>query len=165
MKAVISFRKSGKAIFLGHLDTVHIFERALQCAAMPLKYTEGFNPKPKMEFAHPLSVGITGHSEILGLELVGNPEAGEADMISNINSYLPEGFKVTRIKVFPLQQDKHKKKKTLMSVYAGSEYKLVYIDSFQKKESYSDLARILEEKTKELDCKSGLFFLQCLKKP
>ncbi len=158
MKAVIAFRKSGKGIFLGHLDTVHIFERALQCAAIPLKYTEGFNPKPKMEFAHPLSVGITGNAEILGLELTCVPPQESSGLISELNRNLPEGFEVEKIKIFPLQQDKHKKKKTLMSIYAGSEYNLTFTETSALKMSYPDLAGLLEEKAGELDVKEDYSF-------
>ena len=158
MKAVISFRKSGKGIFLGHLDTVHIFDRALQCTSIPLKYTEGFNPKPKMEFAHPLSVGITGEAEILGLELTCLPNIENELLISQLNSNLPEGFSVERIKIFSLQQDKHKKKKTLMAIYAGSEYKLSFLDDTPLKQSYHALLQILEKKVQDLDVKEDYIF-------
>ncbi len=158
IKAVISFKKVEKAIFLGHLDTVHIFERAFQCASMPVKYTEGYNPKPKMEFAHPLSVGISGEEEILGLELLDIPLRDEKELIEDLNRNLPQGFEVTRIKMFPLQEDKHKKKKTLMSIYAGSIYRLRYNNPETKQSDYISLEKKLMDKAEELNVKNDYQF-------
>jgi len=124
VKAVFSFSKKDRAIYLGHLDTMHVFERALQCSALPLQFSRGFNPKPKLEFAHPLSLGIIGEGEILGVELMKKPELTEEEILERINRSLPSGLEVRQVRIYPLQTDKHKKKKTLMGIYAGSEYRL-----------------------------------------
>ena len=156
-KAVISFAKKDQAVFLGHLDTVHVFERAFQCADLPIKYTEGYNPKPKMEFAHPLSVGITGDNEILGLELLHVPEEPAEKVLERINSFLPSGFLVNQIKVQPLQQDKSKKKRTLMGLYAGSDYVL----SLQENKSGIDAEKmlcLLNEKAIDLGVEKDYIF-------
>ena len=141
VKAVFSFEKKDQAIFLGHLDTVHIFERALQCSGLPVKFSEGFNPKPKMEFAHPLSVGITGEAEILGVELNCLPELKNEEILERINPHLPSGFRVNRLEIFPLQTDMHKKKKTLMGLYAGSKYRI----DFCSRRSEAELSSFMEK--------------------
>ena len=124
VKAVFSFSKSDRAIFLGHLDTLHVIERAFQCSGLKLMFTRGFNPKPKIEFAHPLSLGIFGEQEIMGAEMAEKPELPDSEILDSLNRYLPDGFHFNGVKFYPLQQDKHKKKKTLMGLYAGSIYRI-----------------------------------------
>ena len=140
VKAVFSFSKKDRAIFLGHLDTVHIFERALQCSGLPVRFSEGFNPKPKMEFAHPLSVGISGEAEILGVEMKIHPDLSNKEILERINPHLPSGFEVNRLEIFPLQTDMKKKKKNLMGLYAGSEYRI----DFCNRKSDDELSNFVE---------------------
>ncbi|OQY33687.1 MAG: hypothetical protein B6241_07215 [Spirochaetaceae bacterium 4572_59] len=157
VKAVFSFSKEEKAIFLGHLDVVHIFERAFQCSNLPVKFSGGFNPKPKMEFAHPLSVGITGEREILGVEFLYMPDLSEDQILESINKYLPEGFRMNGLKSYPLQQNRQTKKKTLMGIYAGSEYKLTLNETLLQS-AVESLVSKLEEKAQELDVASDYIF-------
>lgn len=49
--------------FVGHLDTVTTWERILRRAAIPLEYTQGFNPRPRIQFASALALGISSESE------------------------------------------------------------------------------------------------------
>ena len=65
----IIFSKKGSLAFISHLDLTHTFIRALKRAGIPLKYSEGFNPRPKMAFGLPLTVGTEGENEILDLSL------------------------------------------------------------------------------------------------
>ena len=52
------FERKGALSYIGHLDLKAVFERALKRAGQPLLYTQGFNPRPMLEFALPLGVGI-----------------------------------------------------------------------------------------------------------
>ena len=157
IKAVFSFKKEGKAIYLGHLDTVHVIERAIQCADLPVKFSSGYNPKPKLEFAHPLSVGISGEEEIMGVELLYTPEESEDEILKKVNEYLPEGFSLTAMASYPLQQDKNRKKKNLMSIYAGSDYILTpHNDSTLP--PGEELIQTLKEKAAEMDVASDYDF-------
>ncbi len=124
VKAVFSFSKRDQAIFLGHLDSLHVIERAFQCSGLKLMFTRGFNPKPKLEFAHPLSLGLVGEHEIMGAEMHEKPELPDNEILERLNRFLPEGFSFNGVKFYPLQKDKHKKKKTLMGLYAGSVYSI-----------------------------------------
>ena len=65
----IRFSKCGAVRFISHLDLMRAFERALRRAGLPLRMTEGFNPRPKMSFPLPLSVGIEGLDEVMEFEL------------------------------------------------------------------------------------------------
>lgn len=56
----IDFIKTGVATLIGHLDFMNIFRRSLRRAGLPLRYTEGFNPRPRMSFSDPIKVGVEG---------------------------------------------------------------------------------------------------------
>jgi radical SAM-linked protein len=62
------FEKSGRLRFLGHLDLVRMLMRALRRAGVPLVYSQGFNPKPKVSFGPALSVGLTSEGEYMDFE-------------------------------------------------------------------------------------------------
>ncbi len=63
----VVFSKDDVLIYISHLDLAHAFIRALNRADVELKYSEGFNPHPKLVFALPLSVGMAGENEMLDI--------------------------------------------------------------------------------------------------
>lgn len=65
----ITFSKTGPLVFISHLDLAHTFVRAFNRAGLPLRYSEGFNPHPKLVFALPLSVGMAGENEMCDVGL------------------------------------------------------------------------------------------------
>lgn len=65
------FEKKGNAIWVSHLDLMRIFQRAFQRAKLPLKHSQGFNPRPMVSIALPLSVGVDSACELLDFELDG----------------------------------------------------------------------------------------------
>lgn len=65
----IIFSKKGCLSFISHLDFNHSFIRILKRAGLPLRYSEGFNPRPKIVFGLPLSVGMEGENEIVDIGL------------------------------------------------------------------------------------------------
>jgi radical SAM-linked protein len=70
-KVRVRFRKSGDLRLISHHDLLRFFERAIRRAQLPIRWSEGFNPHPKLVFALPLSLGITGSQEVVELELLG----------------------------------------------------------------------------------------------
>jgi radical SAM-linked protein len=70
-KVRIRFRKIGDLRLISHHDLLRFFERAIRRAQLPIRWTQGFNPHPRLVFALPLSLGITGAQEVLELELEG----------------------------------------------------------------------------------------------
>ena len=86
------FEKTGRAIYTSHLDLVRCFERCLRRADIPFWFTEGFNPRPFMSFALPLSLGVTGLREVIDIRLVEDMPLDE--VIERLNKVLPEGLKV-----------------------------------------------------------------------
>ena len=75
MKIRIKFSKQGAMKFIGHLDTMRYFQKAMRRADVDIRYSEGFSPHQIMSFAAPLGVGLTGSGEYLDIEVV-PPEEG-----------------------------------------------------------------------------------------
>ena len=65
----VKFKKVGNLQYISHLDLVRTMNKVIVRAGLPLWYTEGFNPKPKMVFAAPLSIGTESVSEFLDVRL------------------------------------------------------------------------------------------------
>ena len=120
-RVLFSFSKSGKAVFLGHLDILGIFERSLLRAGYLTAFTEGFNPKPRLEFAHPLSLGVESREEIALVELRSFDSA--ESFLRRMNEALPEGLRVERVKALPPYQAGDKKRSP-MALFWGADYRL-----------------------------------------
>ncbi|MBB6479086.1 TIGR03936 family radical SAM-associated protein [Spirochaeta isovalerica] len=121
-RIILKFRKFGPAIFLGHLNVMHMFEMAFQRAGILMNFTQGFNPKPKMEFPHPLTLGISSEGEVMGVEIHYDGEE-LSDLVSRLNQVLPAGFEFTDCQLLPVP-DEGRKYKSLMAQYWGSLYRL-----------------------------------------
>ena len=65
----ILFEKTGSAIWISHLDLMRLFQRAFKRAGLKLTHTQGFNPRPSVSIALPLSVGVNSHCELLDFDL------------------------------------------------------------------------------------------------
>lgn len=63
------FTKTGDAVWMSHLDLMRLFQRAFKRAGLPLTHTQGFNPRPSVSIALPLSVGVESVCELLDFEL------------------------------------------------------------------------------------------------
>ena len=83
MRARIKFSKTGNMKYVGHLDLMRFFQRAMRRADIPIKYSEGFSPHQIMSFAAPLGIGLESVGEYVDItiddELQGDPEAIRAD--------------------------------------------------------------------------------------
>ena len=107
------FEKTGYARFLSHLDLVRIFERACRRAQIPLQYSQGFNPHPKLSFGQPLALGYTSQAEYMDVEL---KPSFRGDLIGQLNPFLPEGIRLLKMKPIRTKTD------SLASVINVSEY-------------------------------------------
>ncbi len=87
----VHYHKKGYSRHLSHLDLIRIFSRAARRAAIPLVYSQGFNPHPKMSFGPSLSLGVTSDAEYLDMEIKGS---FKGDVVEAFNPYLPEGLKL-----------------------------------------------------------------------
>jgi radical SAM-linked protein len=92
-RLLLVFSKSGPAVYLGHLDVMSVFERSLQRAGISVDFTEGFNPKPRIEFAQPLSLGLRSEREICTIKMKYQNQKA-SDLATQINAALPSGLEI-----------------------------------------------------------------------
>jgi radical SAM-linked protein len=91
-KLRVAFAKEGDARFFGHLEMVNIFIRALRRAAVPVQYSMGFHPMPKIAFADPLPIGLESRCE--SFELTASTAVHPEDLVIRLNAQLPDGLRI-----------------------------------------------------------------------
>ena len=92
-KLRLRFEKTGRAVYISHLDLMHTLQRAFSRAGLALKYSEGFNPHPQISIAQPLSVGVASVCEILDFKL--KEDVDPATLPERLSAVMPEGILVT----------------------------------------------------------------------
>jgi radical SAM-linked protein len=95
----MKFTKSGRIRFLSHLDFMTLFQRAVVRAAVPIAFSQGFNPHQKIAFGPALPVGMESETEYLDLET--DPFADLLQITRGLNNTLPEGVRILETKVVP----------------------------------------------------------------
>ena len=97
-----------------------VFERALLRAGYAARFTEGFNPKPRLEFASPLSLGLESEQEIAAVDL--HDFDNESSFMERLNGGLPPGLRVTRAAI--AHHEGTSRRRSLMSLYWGSDFEV-----------------------------------------
>ncbi|NLM52027.1 MAG: DUF2344 domain-containing protein [Firmicutes bacterium] len=98
MRIWIEFALKEPLRFLSHLDLLRTWQRAVRRAAMPLVYSQGFNPHPKMAFAAPLPVGATSLGEYVDIQFA--TEITD-EKIAALQAVLPAGLEILQWRVVP----------------------------------------------------------------
>jgi radical SAM-linked protein len=94
----IRFSKLGKVRFLGHRDLARVWERTLRRAELPVAYSEGFSPRPKLAFGLALSTGYESDGEYLDVDLSAGAESLQlAALPGRFSALLPEGIDVSTV--------------------------------------------------------------------
>jgi radical SAM-linked protein len=88
----IGFSKSGSLALISHLDTLRLLERALRRSGLPVSFTGGFHPLPRLQLALPLPLGVEGLGEWMDLEFVDCVDP--AAVRSRLQAELPPGFQL-----------------------------------------------------------------------
>ena len=94
-KLRMRFSKTGRAIYISHLDLMATMQRAFSRAGSRLQYSEGFNPRPQISIALPLSVGTASRCEIMDFRLL--EEVDITLLTARLNATMPEGITVQEI--------------------------------------------------------------------
>ena len=100
-KVRLTFSKTGEMKYLGHLELVTLFSRAIRRAGIPMAYSAGFHPLPKIGFGPPLSVGIESMAEEMDLELAEYMKPHEIH--ERLNKTLSQGIKILEAAEVPLK--------------------------------------------------------------
>ena len=115
-KLRFKFSKNGPIKFIGHLDVMRYFQKAIRRANIDIKYSEGFSPHQVLSFAQPLSVGATSDGEYLDMTV--NSMASAADIMDRLNNVMNEGIKILAITELKEGEDK------AMTLSAAAKYRL-----------------------------------------
>lgn len=97
----LTFSKADEVKYISHLAVMRAWERIVRRADLPVAYSHGFNPRPKLAFASALPVGYTGRAEVLDVELWRRVELRA--ILKQLAPQLPQGFTVGAIQEMPLR--------------------------------------------------------------
>ena len=114
-KVRLKFARLGAVRFLSHLEMVNMFLRALRRAQVPVSYSQGFSPKPKIAFSSGLPVGIETEGDYLDVLL--RESVSEGQVMDRLNGTLPEGFEILDAAEAPARMP------SLMSSVVGERYR------------------------------------------
>lgn len=92
MRVRITFSKQGPLRFIGHLDLHRLWERAMRRAELPIAYSQGFHPQPKISLAAALPLGFSSRGEVLDVRL--NEELTVTDISTRLQESLPPDIKI-----------------------------------------------------------------------
>ena len=154
-RVLLRLVKGPEVKYLSHLDFIRAFERALRRARIPVQYSEGFNPRPRMSFGSAVGVGVTSDDERIVLELAAHMPA--SDVKDALNSLLPKGMGVLEAEVLP--------EGVKRTPSTGSQFRLmVRGDALEIKKAVDELlqskelrvTRVREDRTKEIDLRPNL---------
>lgn len=94
-KLRLKFSKNGPIKFIGHLDVMRYFQKAIRRADIDVKYSEGFSPHQVISFAQPLSVGATSDGEYMDMTV--NYMVSTQDIMDRLNNVMNEGIKILAV--------------------------------------------------------------------
>lgn len=116
LKLRVRLSKTGLARFFSHLDLQRTIERTLRRAGLPIAYSQGFNPHPKISFASALATGTSSEGEFFDVELTQSIEP--ESFLAQANAQCPQGLRFEEARPVERQGD------SLMSLIDAAEYRL-----------------------------------------
>ena len=117
MKVRLKFSKTGKVKYVGHLDTMRMFQRAIKVAGLPVSYSQGFSPHSLVYFALPLAVGMSSEGEYM--EIVLDYDVPVDEVKERLQNVLVQGIEI--IDAYEIEG----KTSSLMSLVQGADYGIV----------------------------------------
>lgn len=166
MKVRMKFSKNGPIKFIGHLDVMRYFQKAIRRADIDIAYSQGFSPHQIMSFAQPLGVGVESDGEYVDVEL--NSAISSKDVKDKLNAVMNEGIKIASVKKLP------EGAMNAMASVAASKYVISIKDGYEFEfDLFSQCLKLNEKehiyitkKTKksevEMDLKPAIFEMQLL---
>jgi len=164
-KIRIQFSKHGNIRFIGHLDVMRYFQKAIRRAGIDIAYSEGFSPHQIMSFASPLGVGLESDAEYMDI-VVNSLAGGEKGMVDALNGVMADGIRVIGARRLP------ENAKNAMASIAAAGYLVRFREGFEPDfpykealEAFYDLPEIkITKKTKkneiELDLRPSIYELR-----
>ena len=89
------FKKYGPVVYIGHLDIMRFFQKAIRRSGIDAAYTEGFSPNLKLSFAQPLSVGVETDGDYFDLEMNTLPDLNT--LVAEMNKQCVDGIEILNV--------------------------------------------------------------------
>jgi radical SAM-linked protein len=138
MRLRVTFSKSGTLRYTGHLDLHTIWERTIRRAGLPLAYTQGFHPGPKIQLASALPLGIIGCAEIADIWLNETEQNQETSYQEMLQSAAPPGLIISSVEIV----DEHAP--ALQTEVIAADYLVTLLDPVDRSALSKDIANLLE---------------------
>lgn len=167
MKVRIKFSKEGPVRFIGHLDIMRYFQKAIRRAGIDIAYSTGFSPHQIMSFASPLSVGHESCGEYFDVEL--NSITDTEDIKMRLNQTMAEGIQILQVAVLDETEG------NAMASVAAADYLISFRDSVSLPDDWKEKLTAFYEKDKipvikktkkgerEIDLKETIYQLEIRK--
>ena len=167
MRVRIKFSKHGVVKFIGHLDFMRYFQKAIRRAGIDVTYSSGFSPHQVMSFASPLGVGHCSNGDYFDIEV--NSHKGRQDMIDRLNQSMVPGVKVENIVALGENAG------NAMASVAAARYTLEWKEGYEVPSDlenavsnfYAQDSIMVTKQTKkstlELDLKPGIYEIKAVK--
>lgn len=121
MKVRIKYTKSELLKFIGHLDVMRYFQKAVKRAGLNIAYSKGFSPHQLMSFAAPLALGVTSEGEYFDAEF--HSLVSSDEFVRRFNEQMAAGMEVRDVVLLPEHA------KNSMSIVAASDYLITILDT------------------------------------
>ena len=163
MKLRVKFRKFGAVRYIGHLDVMRFFQKAIRRAGIDVRYTEGFSPHQVMTFAAPLGVGLESNGEYMDIEVLSMEST--AWVKDALNHASVPGIEVIDVKLLPDSAGN-----AMASVYSA-EYTVRFregrrpdvdfeqvLGAFLRREEIL-ITKVTKKGTREVNLKPGIYMI------
>lgn len=147
--------------FIGHLDLLKVFQRAIKRAEIPIAYSKGFNPHQLIGFAAPLPLGMPGEGEYADVEL--RKEIKPQDIVLKLNEVMPDGLEIIAARKL------EKNEKNCAASLEAAVYEIEFSEIIDRFDYFIDkmmceerleIERTSKRKTKVVDIKPDIFSIQ-----
>ena len=154
MRIRITFVKQGALRYTGHLDLHKLWERAARRAELPLAYSQGFHPQPKMNMAAALPLGFSSRCEVMDMKL--EREIPLDNLPTRLNTTLPSGLQVVDIE----QVDE--RAPALQTQVVSAEYEVTLTEAVDGSELKRKADSIIESKSIPRERRGKMYDLRLL---
>ena len=141
MKKRVYFDKFGEMKFISHLDLLRFFDRLLKKSQIPVKYSQGFHPRPKMSFGSPVSLGTEAYDELMDFELE-SPMSNE-EVFERLNSSNVMGFRVNKVEEVPRKSSIMEEYTIMIYEIEGSEKDTLKLEELLNRD---EIVEVMEKK-------------------
>jgi len=131
----VRFKRGKEIKFISHLDLIRLWQRALHRARLPLAYSKGFSPHPRISLAMPLAIGVTSEAELADIFL--DKQVSPHFFSAALSQQLPPGIEIVQVYPIPPHQP------SLQSQTSFAEYAVTIATDKETKEIEENIAGLL----------------------